>query len=202
MFVALAIRDILILRVILVSAQALFIVYSSITANYVVLVWNALFLLINMFQVIVLLRRRRPVPVDDALRDIHEQVFDELTPQEFVFFWRIGREVKYFEGPVVEEGTIQDEVMLILSGTAAVMKGDKEIASLQRGNFVAEMSFLSGDPASANVVCRDPIVAKTWSKGNLKNIKNLNFTLWSKVQNALSKELVGKVRATSDKLHS
>jgi CRP-like cAMP-binding protein len=200
MFIALTIRDILFLRIILVSAQTLFIIYGSITASYVVLVWNALFLSINLFQVIVLYRRRRPVTVPESIRDIHENVFGDLSPREFLIFWNIGHETEYSDGAIVEEGETQDEVILILEGRASVVIHGREIAILERGSFIAEMSFLSGDPASANVICRSPIVAATWNHVNLRKLKSIDFGLWSKVQHAFSRDLVGKVRATSNRI--
>ena len=41
---------------------------------------------------------------------------------------------------------------LILSGGVSVVRGEWEVAELTRGSFIAEISFLSGDPASADVI--------------------------------------------------
>ena len=200
MLIALAIRNILFLRIILISAQALFIGYGAVTSNYVVLIWNSLFLLINVFQVIVLQRRRRPVVVPEDLADIYEATFSDMAKREFLYFWQIGKETVHEIGLIVEEGAHQDEVMLVLEGTASVLKNGKEIAVLTRGSFVAEMSFLSGEPASADVACRAPVTTITWNQTNLRNLHKLNFELWSKVQHVLSQDLVGKVKSTSSKL--
>ena len=78
----------------------------------------------------------------------------------------------------------------------------REIAELSRGSFIAEMSFLSGDPASADVQCGPPVETITWSQENLANLKKLNFELWIKIQHVLSKDLVGKVRRTSSLLRT
>jgi CRP-like cAMP-binding protein len=200
MLVALAIRNILILRIILITAQTMFIGYGIVTANYVVLLWNCLFLAINLFQVIVLLRRRAPVSVPEAIRDLYEQTFHDMTEREFLFFWQSGREAVFLDGPIVEEGHQQEEVMLVVDGSASVMKNGNEIAVLARGSFVAEMSFLSGEPASADVLCRTQVIVVTWSKANVDNLKNMNFELWSKVQHVLSRDLVGKVRSTTSRI--
>ncbi|MBT3273133.1 MAG: cyclic nucleotide-binding domain-containing protein [Spirochaetales bacterium] len=202
MLVALTIRNILFLRIILISAQGLFIAYNLVTANYVVLMWNCLFLAINLFQVIVLLRRRRPVTIPEGVEDIYDDTFHDMSKREFLYFWQIGKERLFEEGKIVEEGSSQEVIMLILGGTASVMKTGREIAELSRGSFIAEMSFLSGDPASADVQCGTPVETITWSQENLANLKKLNFELWIKIQHVLSKDLVGKVRRTSSLLRT
>ena len=200
MLIALTIRNILFLRIILISAQGLFVAYNIVTANYTVLMWNCLFLAINLFQVMLLLRRRRPVQIPDEVADVYENTFHDMSKREFLYFWQIGKEAVHDKETIVEEGHPQEKVMLILNGSAAVMKNSTEIAELNRGSFVAEMSFLTGEPASADVMCRTPVTTITWSQDNLRNLKNLNFELWMKVQHVLSKDLVGKVKSTSLRL--
>ena len=197
MLIALAVRNILFLRIILITAQGLFIGYSLVTANYTVLIWNSLFSVINLSHVIVLQRRRRPVQIPAELQDIYKEVFHDMSKREFLYFWQIGKETIHEEAVIVEEGRPQEEVMLILSGSARVMKNSKEIAELHRGSFVAEMSLLTGEPASADVVCQTPVTTITWSQKNLRSLKKLNFELWTKIQHVLSKDLVGKVKKKS-----
>lgn len=201
MLIALAIRNILFLRLVLISAQGLLIAYNLVTANYMVLVWNCLFLTINVYQVIDLLRKRRPVSIPEEIQDIYDCGFHDMSKREFLYFWQIGKETSYQEGVIVEEGFPQEEIMLILDGTAAVKKKNSKIAELTRGHFIAEMSFLSGEPASADVVCDSPVKTISWSQDNLRNLKTLNFELWTKLQNVLSRDLIGKVKRTSSLLH-
>jgi hypothetical protein len=201
MLVALAIRNILVLRVILISAQGLLAAYHLVTGNYVVLIWNCLFLAINLFQVTVLLRQRRPVTIPEAAKDIYEDTFHEMSKRQFLYFWKIGKEEIQEPGTIVREGDALDKVMLILSGAASVIKNSHEIAELTRGSFIAEMSFLSGEPASADVACEQPVTMITWSQENLRNLKSLNFELWIKIQHVLSRDLVGKIKRVSLRLN-
>ena len=200
MLIALAIRNILFLRLTLIGAQGLLIAYNLVTGNYMVLMWNCLFLVINLYQVIDLLRKRRPVTIPEEIQDIYENTFSELSKREFVYFWQTGNMTNYQEGVIVEEGFPQEKVMLVLEGTAAVMKNKNKIATLNRGDFVAEMSFLSGEPASADVACESPVKTISWDQEKLRNLRNLNFELWIKLQHVLSRDLVGKVKRISNVL--
>jgi len=53
---------------------------------------------------------------------------------------------------IVAEGEIDDSFFILLSGKAAVRKGDKSIAVIQRGECFGEMSYLSGQSRAASVV--------------------------------------------------
>jgi len=201
MLIALAVRKILFLRIILISAQGLLITYNLITTNYVVLLWNCLFLAINLYQVIDLLRKRRPVSIPEEIQDIYDTTFADMSKREFIYFWQIGNRATYQEGLIVEEDYPQDKVMLVLEGTAAVKQKGTKIAELTRGSFVAEMSFLSGEPASADVECETPVKTMNWNQEKLRHLKSLNFELWIKLQHVLSRDLVGKVKRTTRLLH-
>jgi len=201
MLIALAVRKILFLRIILISAQGLLITYNLISTNYVVLLWNCLFLAINLYQVIDLLRKRRPVSIPEEIQDIYDTTFADMSKREFIYFWQIGNRATYQEGLIVEEDYPQDKVMLVLEGTAAVKQKGTKIAELTRGSFVAEMSFLSGEPASADVECETPVKTMNWNQEKLRHLKSLNFELWIKLQHVLSRDLVGKVKRTTRLLH-
>ena len=200
MLVAQAIRNILILRGILILAQGTFVAYGIITSNISTAAWNSVFILINLYQSIVLIKQRRPVVVPEDIVDIYENVFAEMSKREFIYFWQIGNKVTFKKGVIIKKGEPQNRLLLILSGEAHVMSNKKEIAVLKRKDFIAEMSLLSGKPASADVLCREELTCITWSSENLANLEKLNYKLWSKLQHILSKDLVGKVIKTSSRL--
>ena len=200
MLLGLAIRNILTLRLILIAAQSAFVFYGFFTKNYTVAGRNSVFVAVNAFQAIVLLRRRRPVTVPAGIQDIYDQAFYHMSKREFLYFWQMGREVVLHQGPVVKDGETQDELLLIVEGTVQVMKNQKEIATLTRGSFVAEMSFMTGKPASADVKNIEKLECRSWSRESISNMQRLNYELWNKVHHTLSSDLAEKVRQTSSKI--
>ncbi|MCP4196766.1 MAG: hypothetical protein GY762_06405 [Proteobacteria bacterium] len=46
---------------------------------------------------------------------------------------------------------MQSELLLILDGKVSVIKRDVQVAELSRGSFVADMSFMTAEPATADV---------------------------------------------------
>jgi hypothetical protein len=107
MLVAQAIRNIFLLRTTLILAQGIFIAYGVISTNYSVAVWNGLFIVINIYQAVVLLRQRKPVTLPPEIRDIYESVFAEMTRREFLYFWQIGKIFTVKRGRIIERARIR-----------------------------------------------------------------------------------------------
>ena len=172
-----------------------FIIGWALTAgNQVIAGWNMLFLVINSIQIVRLIIERMPIELPEELKDIYASVFNELKEREFLYFWNTGKTISIVDGFICKENQHQDELMLILDGHVSVRKNGHEIAELKRGNFVAEMSFLTGEPASADVVNEEKIKCIVWSKDNLKRLEKLNQALLIKLQVTLGKDLTHKLQ--------
>ena len=197
MLVALGVRNILWLRIILVSAQITFIVYGITAPNLTILIWNSIFLTINAVQSIILIKRRRPIDLPAEIEDLHENKFSDMSKRDFLYFWQIGKIVDFNNRIIIRDGEHQNRLLLILKGEARVLKKKKEIAVLSRGDFIAEMSFLTQKPAFADVKTDTHLSCIEWEKENLGNLEKLNPALWSKLQRTLSKDLITKVKKSS-----
>ena len=194
MLVALGVRNILWLRIILISAQVTFIVYGLTAPNLTILIWNSIFLAINTVQSIILIKRRQPIDLPPEIEDLHKNKFSDMSNRDFLYFWQIGTLLSFTDQAIIREGEHQDKLLLILKGEARVIKIAKEIALLSRGDFIAEMSFLTEKPAFADVKTVGLLECIVWDKENLSSLEKLNPLLWSKLQRTLSKDLITKVK--------
>jgi CRP-like cAMP-binding protein len=95
---------------------------------------------------------------------------------------------------LIRSGEHQNNLLLVLSGTASVEVNGIPIASLGRAAFIAEISFLSGEPASADVHTNNELIFISWKSERLKNMRHENPTFWMKLQHALSEDLIQKVK--------
>jgi len=195
MLVALIARDILWLRAILVVAQSCLSVYGGHIDNTTMMTWNAVFVVINSIQVIRILIERRPIKLDDNQEVIYQAVFSSMTRREFLVFWEIGDMKTLASGTLVHEGESPGELMLLVDGETVVRSGARVIARLGKGKFIAEMSFISGQPASADVVAVSPITYLAWSQQKLRSMRLCNPHLFIVLQGLLGKDLVEKIRA-------
>ncbi len=194
-FSALAIRDVLWLRVMLISAQISLFIYNFIYAtNYYASSWMILFVIINGYMVFKIFMERKIRIIPEEIRDLYNDIFKELSTSEFLYFWNMGTIKKYNNEYLIKSGEKQNSLLLILSGRASVKVKNETIANLHRGSFIAEISFLTNEPASADVMSRDEIICVLWKNDRLKSLKKENSQFWMKLQHALTEDLIKKVK--------
>jgi len=202
MFTALLVRDILWLRSILIAAQTSLFSYGMAISNYAVAFWNGLFVLINIIQVARLVRERRPIDLPTDLIDIYEKVFSSMRRREFLYWWHTGTIHQVENEIIIYKGEYQKEVSMIISGTVTVTKNERIIAELSRGSFIAEMSFLTAEPASADVKANGLVKYMSWDQEKLRSLRQINSELFIKIQNVIGKDLTKKINpAIHEGLH-
>lgn len=193
---ALLARDVLWLRGILVVAQSVLAAYAYLRGpEFLPYVgWNALFVLINLYWVARLLRERAAVQLPEELRPLHERHFAALAPPEFLRLWREGRRGSMADAVLVREGTMPQTLYFLLTGEALVRSNGRELARLGPGNFVAEMSLLTGERTTADVHALGAVEYMAWPVATLARLRTRSPVLWSKVQSVLGHDLVEKIR--------
>lgn len=197
MLLALIARDILWLRLILMCAQTLLGAYGVHIGNMPMAFWNFVFVGINVIRVVGLLSERRPIRLPRDMDLIYRQIFAAMSRREFLFLWELGDPREYQGQQLIREGAKQTELVLLLDGEVVVRKGGQEITRLGRGKFVAEMSFVTGEPASADVIADGPVRCLAWPQEKLHHLERLNPALLVKLQRILARDLSGKVKASN-----
>ena len=197
MLAALLVQDILWLRCILVMSQTCFIAYALLTDNFSMTGWNVLFIAINAGQVIRLFWVRKPVVLPADLEDIYQKVFSVMRRGEFLYFWETGKIREVADEIIIREGSRQTELSMIVQGAVVVGKSGKDLTRLTRGSFIAEMSFLTEEPAAADVRADGPAVIISWDQRKLANLKQVNRDLLIKLQAILGKDLTRKLKDIS-----
>ena len=197
-FVALAIRDVLFLRIVLSFANVLQVVYQyGFNDNPDIAVWNALFLIINIIQVVKLMKERAPIKIPDDIEDVYRTKFSDMTHREFLYFWSLGKQRDVEDCSIIKEGEYQKNLFLILSGNASVSRDDRVIATLHRPEFVGEISFITREPASANVDADGRLYYIEWNQDELRRMKVKNSTFWTKLNQCLGEDLARKIKHNS-----
>jgi len=199
-FIALAIREVLWLRTTLTGAQILLFSYHYFYVdNTSAAFWTAIFVIVNTYNIIKILLERRPKLIPDEIQDLYDGIFKSLNSNEFLYFWNMGTIKSVKDKYLIKSGDHQNNLLLVLSGIANVEVNETPIASLDRGSFIAEISFLSGEPASADVHATGELIFVAWDSERLKNLKHDNPSFWMKLQHALSEDLIKKVKPQAKK---
>ena len=89
-FLALAIREILWLRITITVGQSTLFTYSIINGNYNIAFWNSMFVIVNIIQIIILYRERKELKIPEEILDLYENIFHTKPHREFLNFWVSG----------------------------------------------------------------------------------------------------------------
>lgn len=157
------------LRILLTAAAVGFVVWGSMIDNGSVIIWISLFGAISNFAIVRLIHQRRSIQLSEELTRIKSHLLPTVPNRDFLTFWGLGT-VRDTESPLTTEGSQVEELMLILDGEVSVKRGDTEIARLGAMDIVGEMSFVTGEAASATVV---PVRLHCWSRSDLEMLGDL-----------------------------
>ena len=193
------VRDILWLRVLSVAAGLSLMPYYCRCGDHPLwapITWNALFAFVNLVQIAILVAERWPRRLPTPERQLYERVFSEMSVGEFL---KLAKKAAWRDVPtgerVVTQGAVVPELMVLAAGAMAVRAGDRMIADLEPGQFIGEMSFLSGNRAAADVVATEPCRVLAWPQPTLGRLLDRSSTLSFKLRAVLGRDVVAKLRA-------
>ncbi len=203
--VAYLLKDILWLRFLTVLscfAGMVFNYFVPATPLWTVIYWNVLFAIINIVQIAIIIKERAGVHFSEEEKELHETLFKNFAPFEFMKLMRIGKwlEAKPGEVLAVEQKEL-DAVMLIYNGLAGVEKEGKEVAKLKDGNFIGEVSFITEGTATATVRALMPTRYIAWPKAAIKALLNRNPSMRFAMQAMLSTDLSKKLMRRAPSFH-
>jgi len=195
-FLALTIKDMLWLRIILAIAQILLGIYQFFIGRMDIVIWNGIFTIVNIYHIIKIIYSRKPIYIPNEIKDIYNNIFNNFTDREFMNFWSLGQYNTSNNSILIKEGEKQKHLYLILEGNVTVKRNNKILNALNRGNFIAEMSLITNEPASADIYSNNNIKYIVWQQEKLKHFEKTNKDLWIKLHNILSKDLIEKIKTT------
>jgi len=152
-FVALAFRDELKLRIILLASillEATFHLFQSDGPSWPEIFWNVVTFIMTLTVAIQIALDRSHF----GLTEDEEALFNNfpgLTPGEFRVLRRAGRWRTASDGVILtQEGEVPANLYYVLTGRVHIRKGDRDI-TVGPETFIGEIAFLHGSPASATV---------------------------------------------------
>jgi hypothetical protein len=195
--VAYLLRDILWLRFLTILACFAGVIFGYMwppSPIWTVIAWNTLFAIINIVQIAIIIRERSGVNFTEEEKELHETLFKNFAPFEFMKLMRIAEWRQVAPGEIVTtEGQQLDEVMMIYNGLLAVeVKGEKK-AELQDGHFIGEVSFVSGGAATATVRAIEPTRYIAWPKKEIDRLLTRNPSMHIAMQGMLTVDLSKKL---------
>jgi len=190
------VRDILWLRIFTILAGSSLLPYYYLQPSplWEPIAWNLVFISINAVQSVILVLERRPVHLQGDELALYRLAFDRLSPRNFKKLLRLGEWAEASPGQsIVAADSELDRIIVIFDGDVAVRRKDENVAQLSPGNFIGEMSFLTGKPATADVVALSNTQHVSWRFEDLNRFLPKHPELRAAFQNILGSDLVRKL---------
>jgi len=197
------VKDIMYLRILSIVAS-LFGMFFNYTVPaeplWLPIGWNAIFVMVNIYHISVLLYEKRPVQMDDKNTELYNTLFNELTPVEYLKISKAACWKNYQPNDVlIRQQHLVPDLILIYNGTVEVRVDNNKVAELRDGEFVGEMSFLTGKSATATCVVKHPTKCLVWKQQEFKDLLKRNPSLYFTIQSLLSAQVSSNLVSSSKK---
>ena len=188
------IRDILYLRIVAICAAIAAVFYAVLAHEWSIGYWEAGIVLVNAVQVAILLRERRNAVFNQEEQELHDNLFKHFSAVQFKALLKQSVWVDAPPGETLtEQGKPVVRLVLIVQGLASVDIDGTIVAYCKRNDFIGEMSFVSGDPATATVATMMPTRYLMWTQDSLHKLLENDDSMRVAMQTVLTKNLVSKL---------
>ncbi len=190
-------RNIVYLRTSLIVASVLQIFYTIYSLNDVFktpIVWSVAIIVINLFQVAYIIYNKKFMNLTHDEREIFKLMGGKMDIINFKKFMKMCNWMDYREDTklITEKEPIQN-LYYLAEGEVEVRMNEKNIAVIRKGNFLGEMSFLTGELPSASVATLTQAKIISWDKSRLKIMMDRNDDFRHEVYSIFSKDLIEKI---------
>ena len=187
------VKDIMYLRVLSILASLFSVFYNFAipdTPMWLAINWNLVFVTVNVYHIAVLIYEKRPVKMKPKDRELYETLFKDLSPVEYLKISKAAKWKKFKSGQkVIVESKPVNDLILIYNGTVDVVVDKKKVAELKDGQFVGEMSFLTGKDATATCIVKHDTECLVWKQPEFKSLLQRNPSLYYTIQSLLSSQI-------------
>ncbi len=173
--------------------------YGFLVSDKISATWEGIFATVNAVQlaIVLLAGRRRSMTEDEEL--FIKTVMPTLEPNLRARMLKLARwQTKHPDAVLVEEGQAKPELVFIAKGAASVEKSGTIVGVCGPGDFLGEMSFLTGKPASATVRVANESRCCVFDPGVLKVLLEKNPSIRQTLENSFNRNLVGKLERMNE----
>ncbi|MBL7997568.1 MAG: cyclic nucleotide-binding domain-containing protein [Candidatus Kapabacteria bacterium] len=193
-----ALKDVYWLRVIVICAATTELIaryfFSSGQSVWIDIIWCLFYMIVNCYQFFMLYQERRGIHFTDEEKHLHRMVFSSIPLLQYRRLLNIAEWKTIGENErVVTQDKEVESLIVVYEGLLKVEVGDKIVSYLRNGNFIGEMSFLSGNKATANVSTIIASRVLTWNKAKLRELMSRDEELQMAMHSVFSGDLVNKL---------
>lgn len=198
------VRDILVLRTLIVVACVTMALYFSVAVNEIAwtpFLWQIALLGVNLVWIGLLIKERRGLHFSAEEQELHETLFREFNAVEFMKLVRAGRWLDLQPGDVLtRRGDRVDDLYLVTTGEVEVDRGEGYgRLRVRDGTMIGEMSFVSQQHATATVTAVQPTRCLVWKQADLSDLLRRNPSMRGLLMWVIGSDLTRKLTAPADR---
>lgn len=180
----------------LVAAMAQFYLSGDDSAN--TFGWYALLILVNVAQLAWLIRERLSLRLSAKDAPLLREALPNLNDIEIAKLLRAADWQNFAPGDVLTRQDVPvDALYFLCTGRANVEVNRSLVTYLERGSFVGEIAYLTGNPATATVTIEEPSRVLKFSKMRMAKVVAADEHINSIIYQLLGRDLAMKMRRSN-----
>ena len=166
-----SVRDIMWLRILTIVASVPLVPYYYFQPKtlWAPMIWLGVFMVVNLLQLLLVLRERRPAAMSAEQSQLHTGLFAELSPRDFLRLFALAMPLPLVPGQrLLTSGDPGPGLTLIREGRAISVRSGVRTAEFGPDDFVGEVEFALNRRAESDVVVTDAGGCLFWSSADLE----------------------------------
>ena len=160
--------------------------------------WQSAFFVVNFINLALLWYSMRKRKFSEIEEEVHIRYFSDLKDYEVAPVFEHAELLRPKNGStLLKQGQVNDSLLLLVKGDCDVILPNSTVVKLAPGKFVGEMSFLSGDPVSADIVVNDDSMFYVWKRDKLKKLFSKHALYKPYIYSLCSMDMAEKLRQMS-----
>jgi CRP-like cAMP-binding protein len=185
-----------ILAAVALSFEAIYLFVESDKPLWVSLIWSAIFIIINIAQLVLIYRERAKTRLDQAEQLLKQRLFPALSDMDFFYLLQAAERKEVAPGTALTtQGERLNHLHVITQGRADVVVNGQIVATLGEGSLVGEVSFFRDDVATASVLARDNLQSLSLGRAQLRALMRERAAIGVAVHESIGKDMGEKLTA-------
>ncbi|MDJ0614787.1 MAG: cyclic nucleotide-binding domain-containing protein [Rhizobiaceae bacterium] len=187
------------LRFFAIMAGSISAVFYYTIGDFVSMFWESMFTLVNLGQFVALQVENRRGKFSEEEAMFIETCLSGVERAYARRLMKLGAWTEVQDGVLLfEQNTCPSHLMFIVSGNASVRRDGKIIGNVKRGDFLGEMSYLTGKMATATVVTTEQTRYLAFERKALQEHLEKNTEVRHALEASFNRNLVSKLVSTNE----
>ena len=200
--VSMTMRDIAALRALAIASGVASICYRMFFVyDPVSVLWQSLLIGVNVVQLAILWAERFRARLSDDEEFFIATVIPTVHRSKARKLIRTGHVITVEAGErLTTDGVLVPKLMFVVEGVVRIDKHGQQVATCSRGDFLGEMSVVTGEPASADAFAATAVRYLAFSREPLQRVLSADTELRHALESSFNRNLIGKLVKTNSRL--